>query len=177
MADEPRMFTEDEHLAVLTDRVSKETAELTSERDGLKTERDDLATKLDVETAAKTAAETRAQAAEDALAAFKQEIADREAAASRKDERVKALKEAAPHLGDAYFEDEARIQRICAMDDEHFAAHAADLGATKPEGFVAPAAAPRETAMQGDPAGGKPTQSAASTVLLGRFGGGLTKEA
>ena len=63
MADEQKSYTEDEHLAILADRVTKETASLTGERDSLKDSHDTLATKLDVETAAKDAEKKEAPAA------------------------------------------------------------------------------------------------------------------
>lgn len=179
MADDPnadKTFTLSEHTAILADRVSTETAAIVQERDGIKSERDELATKLDVETAARTAAETAKAEAEKALADFKAEVEEREAAAARKDDRLAKVKEAAPHLGADFLDEKneqasARIVRIVAMADEAFEAYVTDLGATKPEGYQPPAP-PRETAMVGDPAGGGGSTSAASTVLLGRFGGG-----
>lgn len=177
MADEPtpRMFSETEHLAILADRVTAETATITQDRDAIKSDRDDLATKLDVETAAKTAAETRATEAETALQAFKDEVQAEREAASRKDERLGKVKEAAPHLGEEFLDEareeaKARIVRIVAMDDDAFTAYVTDLGATKPEGYVAPVTPPRQTAMVGagatQPTGGEATRS----VLLGRYG-------
>lgn len=181
MADEPtpRVFTEDEHIAVLAHQVQTETAAITGERDVLKSDRDDLATKLDIETAAKTAAETRATEAETALQTFKDQVESEREAASRKDERLGKVKEAAPHLGEDFLDEareeaQARVARIVAMDEDAFTAYVADLGATKPEGFAAPpappAGAPRQTAMVGEPPAPSSGTSAARAVLTGRFG-------
>ena len=166
MAD-PKSFTEDEHLAILEDRVNRETADLTAERDQLKSEKAELESKLDVETAAKVAAEQRATAAEEALENFKQEVADREAAAAKKSERLEKAREAAKHLDDKFFEDEKRVERIVAMSDESFEGYVADLAETaKVAGTPGAGSVPRETAMQGSPAGGTEKVAAAGQSFL-----------
>ena len=66
MADD-KQYSESEHIAILEDRVNRETAEVTAERDQLKSEKAELESKLDVETAAKVAADKRAEDAEKAL--------------------------------------------------------------------------------------------------------------
>lgn len=178
MAD--KTFTEDEHLAILTDRVAKETADLTEAKTGLESTVTELQSKLDVAESAKTAAEQERDAARTELVDFKAEIEQREAAAARKDERLGQVKEVAAHLGEDFFTDEARISRIVAMDDGTFEGYLGDLKATAPTGTTVVTGAPRETAMQG--AGstaatgttGKP--SAARGVFLGRFGAAPTQE-
>lgn len=179
MADEPtpRTFTEDEHLAILTDRVSTETAAITEARDELKSERDDLATQLDVEKAARAAAETERDEAKNELQTFKDQVEAEREAASRKDERLGKVKEAAPHLGEDFLNEEreeakARVARIVAMDDETFTAYVADLGATKPEGYQPSPTPPRQTAMVG--AGAQPPAASegganSRALLLGRY--------
>lgn len=167
MADD-KTFTEDEHLAILSDRVTKETAELTAARDQLATEKTELETKLDVETSAKTAAEQRATEAEKALEDFKVSIESEREAAARKDERVKKVRETAAHLDDKFFEDEKRVARIVAMADEDFEGYLADLAVTaKAPTKTTTTTVPRETAMQGDPVGvGANGSSAARDFLL-----------
>ena len=177
MAD-PKTYTEDEHLAVLESRVARETADLTAERDQLTSEKAELESKLDVETAAKVAAEKRAEDAEKALEDFKAEVADREAAAERKDQRLEKAREAAKHLDDDFFNDEKRVERIVAMSDEVFEGYVNDLAATaKVAGNPGIGSVPLETAMQGAPAGGEEKVGAAGqSFLLRRFVATATKE-
>jgi hypothetical protein len=154
MADD-KQYSESEHLAILEDRVNRETAEVTAERDQLKSEKAELESKLDVETAAKVAADKRAEDAEKALEDFKAEVAAKEEAAAKKGERLEKAREAAKHLDDDFFTDEARVTRIVAMSDEVFEGYVADLAATaKVAGNAGNGTVPRETAMQGSPAGG-----------------------
>jgi actin-related protein len=167
MADSDKTYSESEHIAILADRVSTETASLTAERDQLATEKSDLQTQLDVAESAKTAAELRAEKAEKDLEDFKAEIQEREAAAVRKDERLTKVRESAKHLGEDFFKDEDRVNRIVAMKDEEFAGYLGDIAATS-TGAPASVEAPRETAMQGDD-GDKGSTSAARSHLLGRY--------
>ena len=171
MAD-AKTFSEEEHLAILADRVSKETASLTAERDQLLSEKAELQNQLDVAESAQQAAELRAETAEKAHEDFKAEIAQREEAAARKEERLKQLRESASHLEDAFFEDEKRIERIIAMADEDFTAYAADLAASGKAVAGSPGvtAVPRETAMAGGQAGSKPVQSSAVPFLFRGLG-------
>lgn len=166
---EPRTFTEDEHLAVLADRVLAQTASLTESVATLTAEKAELATKLDVAEAAKVALETEKAAAVKEFEDFKAELAAVEVAAAKKDERLVAAKAAAAHLNDEYFADEARVARIVAMSDESFDGFVADLAATN----AAPATtegAPRETAINGStvtpPVVDAPVRSAAYDLLL-----------
>jgi hypothetical protein len=166
MADE-KQFSESEHLAILEDRVNRETADVTAERDQLKTEKAELESKLDVETAAKTAAEQRAEKAEADLEAFKAEVVEKEQAAAKKDERLQKVREAAKHLEDSFFEDTTRIERIVAMTDDFFDGYVADLASTaKVAGNTANGGVPRETAMQGAPAGGDEKAAPAGAGFL-----------
>lgn len=167
MAD--KTYSEDEHIAILSDRVKQETANLTAqvaERDATITE---LQNKLDVETSAKTAAEQRADEAEKALADFKAETEEREAASARKEERLTKVREAASHMGEDFLKDEKRVDRIVAMSDDQFDGYLEDLGAT---GKAAPGnpPIPRETAMSGATPSASASKSAARSVLLGYAG-------
>lgn len=168
MADE-KTYSEQEHIAILSDRVAKETADLTAERDQLASVKTELENKLDVAESAKTAAETKVEVAEKALEDFKAEIETQREAAARKDERLNKVREGAKHLDDKFFEDEARVSRIVAMKDEDFDGYLADLTATAvPATAGATTHVPRETAMVGAEAD-KPTTSAARNFLLGQY--------
>src|SRR4051812_24991742 len=168
MADE-KTFSESEHIAILADRVSKETADLTAERDQLQTAKTELENKLDVAESAKTAAEQKAETAEKALTDYKAEVEEQREAAARKDDRIKQIKESAEHLDDAFFTDEARVDRIVAMKDEDFQGYLADIKATAATpAATTTSAAPRETAMAGTGSTGA-TTSAARNFLLGQY--------
>lgn len=171
MADE-KTFTESEHIAILTDRVTTETASLTEARDQLANEKADLQNKLDVAESAKVAAEQRAEKAESDLKEFKDSVEESKAAAARKDDRLAKVKETAAHLGDDFFTDEARVARIVAMDEDGFEGYLADLKATAPAPGSTTTAPPRETAMAGAAAvvpGTPGAPSAAREFLLGRY--------
>jgi chromosome segregation ATPase len=171
MSDDQKTYSADEHVAILADRVARETADLSAERDTLKTEKAELETKLDVEISAREAAELRATEAEGALTAFKAEVQEREEAAARKDERLSKVREAASHLDDKFFEDEGRVKRIVAMSEESFAGYIADLGATGRTPGKTTTDIPRETAMAGDQggAGSQPAVAAGRGFLLRGF--------
>lgn len=147
MADE-KTYTEGEHIAILSDRLTKETADLTAERDQLSSEKDELSTKLDVAESSKLAAEQRATEAEKSLVDFKAEVDTEREAASRKDERLAKVRASADHLGDDFFEDEKRVLRIVAMAEEDFEGYLADLASTS-NTTTKTTAVPRETAMAG----------------------------
>lgn len=165
MADE-KTYSENEHIAILSDRVAKETADLTAERDQLVSTKSELETKLDVAESAKQAAEQRAADAEKSLEDFKAEVETQREAAARKDERLAKVRESAEHLGDDFFEDEKRVQRIVAMAEEDFEGYLADLASTS-KTTTKTTAVPRETAMAGaSPAG---DASAAKGFLLRRY--------
>lgn len=152
MADtaEGRVFSEDEMTAIIADRVQRETASLTEEKA-------ELQNKLDVEIAAREAAEQRATAAEKSLEDYKAEVTAREEAAKRKDDRLAKVRESASHLPEEFFTDEDRVARIVAMDEDTFTGYLGDLtaAAVKAPSTTDPSKPPRETAMKGEPV--KPT--------------------
>lgn len=163
-----KTFTEDEHLAVLADRISKETATLQDELDVIKSEKDDLANQLDVETAARTKAEQERDEAQQELETFKTDLQTLKEEGERRDERLDQVKEVAEHLGDDFLQDEKRVARIVAMDDDAFEGYLTDLRAAAPtEGQSR--GVPRETAMSGAPASPRGEGSAARAVFLSRF--------
>ena len=168
MADE-KTYTEAEHIAILSDRLTKETAELTATVDQLTGSKTELENKLDVAESAKAAAEAKAAEAEKALEDFKAEIQEREEAAARKDTRLTKLRESAEHLGEDFFKDEKRVERITAMKDEDFDGYLADLSATA-TGAPKATTVPRESAMQNrETAGTTTTTTAAKDFLLRRY--------
>lgn len=169
MADE-KTYTEAEHIAILADRVTTETASLTEVNATLVTEKSELQNKLDVAESAKVAAEQRAEKAEADLAAYAAQTEEAAAALARKDERLAKVKETAAHLGESFFTDQDRVARIVAMGEDAFTGYLDDLKATAPAaGTTAP---PRETAMAGaasTAAGSGSGPSAARGFLLGRY--------
>ena len=146
-----RAFSESEMTAILADRVASETAGLTASVDQLTAQVTELGGKLDVETSAREAAEQKAAVAEKALEDYKSDIAAREEAAKRKDERVAKIREAASHLPEEFYADEARIARITAYDDDGFESYLGDLRETA-KGIQASTSPepPRESAMHGE---------------------------
>lgn len=157
---DPRVFSEDEAYAIAADRVTKETATLTEKVSTLESEKAELATKLDVEIAAREAAEQKATAAETKHEEFLAQIETEKARDARKDERLKKVREAASHLTDEFFEDSDRVARIVAMEDDAFDGYIADLrdaAAHAPQGDGKP---PRETAMDGQKVTPKGPESA-----------------
>ena len=168
MADD-KTYTEAEHIAILSDRLAKETAELTATVDQLTGSKTELENKLDVAESAKTAAEAKVAEAEKALEDFKAEVTEREESAARKDDRLAKLRESAEHLGDDFFADEKRIERIVAMKDDDFDGYVADLAATS-VGAPKSTSAPRESAMQNEHKGSTTSdKSAARGFLLRRY--------
>jgi len=130
--DDERSYTEREHVALLTDAVARETAtlaaaknELETERaaqaatlSALETEKANLAARIDVLEAEKAAFEAERDVATKAFEDFKAELAEKDAVAERKVERVGRVK-AAARLPDTYFTDD-RAQRWAEMSDEQF---------------------------------------------------------
>lgn len=167
MADD-KTYTEAEHIAILADRVAKETESLSTEKADLLSAKTELETKLDVTESAKVAAEQRAEEAEKALEDYKAEVTEEREAAARKDDRLAKVRESAGHLGDEFFKDEARITRICAMTEEGFEGYLEDLKATAKVPAGTTSTVPRETAMAGQepaPAG----TSVSRDFLLRRY--------
>ncbi|HEY5051212.1 MAG TPA: hypothetical protein VII50_09955 [Acidothermaceae bacterium] len=177
-ATEPRTFSETELAALVADRVTRQTAEATKERDEAVARATAAENKLDAAVLAQKAAEDKAKAAEEALETQKLEAEKAAESATKKDARIKQIREVAKHITDeTFFTDEARVKRVIAMDDDAFTGYLDDLkraagNATK-DGGSTPATPPRETAMAGDVANvttptGKATASAA--FLGRRFG-------
>jgi chromosome segregation ATPase len=173
--EDEKRFSESEHIAILDDRVRKETAELQGTVDQLTSEKSELQNALDVAESAKVAAEKAAAEVREEFEAYKKAETEAREAAARKDDRLKELRETASHLGPEFFDEEKngdRVNRVVAMSEEEFGAYKADLGATKVEGskLTAVSTLPRETAMQGQPVQtGGAAPSAAGRLLLGGY--------
>lgn len=150
MADDTgKTFSENEHLAILADRVATETASITAQRDQLKQQFDEAQAKLDAADSAKIAAEQARETAEKSLTDFKAEAEEREAAGKRKDKRMAYVKEKAAHLADDWFTED-RLGRIVAMADADFESYVTDLVSAVPAGGEGNREVPRETAMKGE---------------------------
>lgn len=165
-AENEKTFTETEHVAILSDRVAKETADLTAKVETLESQVSELQSKLDIAESAKVAAEQAAADEKAAHEAFKTEVDEREQAAARKGDRLKKAKEVASHLGEGFFDEESRVARIVAMSDETFESYIGDLAATAPASPASTTAVPRETAMAGATAATPSTTTAARGFLF-----------
>lgn len=133
-------YTEDQHVAILTDAVARETASLSSAMESLEARAEVLTTekasaedaltvaqnRIDVLESEKAAEVARADAAEKAHQDYLGEV-DRTAKVEQaKAERVLAIKAADGTLEDDYFSAE-RIQRWAEMADDQFASLLTDL--------------------------------------------------
>lgn len=166
MAD--KTFTEDEHLAILSDRVANETAELTAKVAELTAENATLKTENDKLEAAKVTAEQAAEKAAQDLTEYKAEVERAAEIAKVRDERATAVKEI---LGEAFVTEE-RAERYAAMPEAEFASFVEDLKAAAPKPGERPPAGSREAAaLGGAPAkpstetGGQPSNARALLAM------------
>jgi hypothetical protein len=144
----PRVFSEDEHLAILADRVMQDTASLNTQVSDLTSQNTELASKLDAAEVAKAAAEKAAADVQAAFDEFKANLDAEKAAEARKTERLAALEGLT--LPEGFLKDEARLARIVSMDDDSYAGWLADI--KESAAAVTPTQAdglPAETAMSG----------------------------
>jgi chromosome segregation ATPase len=166
VSDAERTFTEAEHLALLTDRVARETAEITAVKTQLETEVSELKARVDVLEAEKAAAVAERDTAKSEFDAFKAEIEEKAAVVERKEARVARVKAANDSLPEDYFSDE-RVQRWAEMADEVFEALVSDLEAVK-------VPAPTKTETAAFTGGDSPTagdgKSVFGTFLAARHG-------
>lgn len=177
-ATDDRTFTEAELTAIVADRVQRETANITADIEKLRTENTELANKLDVEISGRQAAEKAKADIEAEFETHKKDVEEREQAAARKDERVKAMREAAAHLDEKFFTDDTRVKRVIAMDEDSFKGYLDDLKVTAGGAPKNNQGLPRETAMEGQQVnGGENTGTAARSFLQRTFVSAKTKEA
>lgn len=130
MSDSDRTYTEAEHLALLTDAVRRETAEVTQKQEKVQAERDELAQRVDVLEAEKATAETARDKLQAEFDEFKTERERADEISKAKAERVDKVKAANDQLPDSYFTEE-RMQRWAEMTEEAFAEVVEALGAAK----------------------------------------------
>lgn len=129
MSDETpkNVYTEDQHFALLTAAVERETASLATAKEELEaqvasltesqTEYQTRVDALEAEIASLTAARDEAvKEFED----FKADLAEKAEVEARKADRIAAIKAANSDLDDEYFTDE-RVNRWAEMADEQFA--------------------------------------------------------
>lgn len=145
--DGPRVFTEDEHLALLADRVARETSVLREQVAALTTAADTLVVERDAAAAARDAATAE-------LAAYRAQVEHERVVAERTGTRSAAVAEV---VVDPAFVTPERAARWAAMDDEQFAAVLDDLRAATTAGAPAASGAP-----------GAPRQTAAFTAAASR---------
>jgi chromosome segregation ATPase len=140
VADEKNVYSEDQHFALLSSAVERETAALseekatltatvetlTTEKAALEAQLSESASRVDVLEAEKSSAESAAEAARQELTDFKAELARKEQVEGLKSERAAAVKAAAPALEDGYFTQE-RVARWAEMSEETFASLVTDM--------------------------------------------------
>lgn len=158
VADDTRVYTEVEHLALMADAVTRETASLADAKGELETQVSDLSARVDVLEAEKAAAESAKDQVQADFDAYKAEVERAQEVEARKQERRKAVEAANEQLPDSYFTDE-RIQRWAEMADEQFASLIEDLAA------AAVAGPAKETAAFSG--GETPTSTEATKVSVG----------
>lgn len=165
VADEDRTYTAQEHLALMADAVTRETAELSSAKETLETQVSELNQKVDVLEAEKAAAETKAADIQKEFDDFKAAQERAAAVETAKQERSKAVKDANPALPENYFTEE-RVQRWAEMAQESFDDFVESIK-------VAPGSEVKETAafVGGDsPTGKTAGEGSTASVLAARRG-------
>lgn len=158
------VYSESQHLALLTSAVERETAALSEVKQSLETKVTTLESekasmagelktandRLDVLEAEKAAAEAKATETATEFEAFKADLAHQREVAEKRTARTERVKAANSALGEDYFS-EGRVQRWAEMSDEDFNVLVADLteaaaAAAKPVDTGQPKEQARETA-------------------------------
>jgi hypothetical protein len=158
VAGDNRTYTEAEHLALLADAVTRETASLTDAKGGLETSVSELTKQIDVLEAEKAALETEKVAVQTDFDTYKAEVERAREVETAKQDRLAAVKAASDSLPDTYFTDE-RIQRWAEMETAAFEALVEDLKAAA----GTPAGAKETAAFSG----GESPKGAADAVTVG----------
>ena len=156
--DATRTYTEAEHLALMADAVTRETAALTEAKGELEGQTSELSARVDVLEAEKAAAESARDQVQADFDAFKAEVERAREIETAKQDRLDRVKAANEQLPDSYFTDE-RIQRWAEMTEEAFALLIDDLSA------AAVAGPAKETAAFSG--GESPTSPETQTVTVG----------
>jgi hypothetical protein len=164
---EPRMFTENEHLAVLSDRVATETSELTAKNADLLAEIANLKIERDTAEASRLAAETARDTVASDFETFKSDSSSAAAIAAVKDER----KAAVTKLTAEDFVTAERADEYAAMEQAAFDAFISTLtAAVEAAGKVTqPTGTPTENASFGGGAPAAPVTPGTKTNVAGQF--------
>jgi predicted nuclease with TOPRIM domain len=120
VAGEDRTYTEAEHLALMTDAVRRENAELAEAKTGLESTNSELVAKVDVLEAEKSTLQSEKDKTQTDFDAFKAEVERAREIETAKKERIAAVKAANDQLPETYFTDE-RVQKWAEMAEEPFA--------------------------------------------------------
>jgi hypothetical protein len=126
--EENRTFTEAEHIALLADAVTRETASLTEAKTELESAKAELVQKVDVLEAEKATLQSEKDKAVADFEAFKAEVERAREVEAAKQDRLSKVKAANAALPDSYFTEE-RIQRWAEMTEEAFLSLIEDLSA------------------------------------------------
>lgn len=169
MAGEDRTYTEAEHLALMTDAVRRETAELSEVKTGLETAVSEKAARVDVLEAEKTALEAEKAALQKDFDDFKAQVERAREIELAKQDRVAKIKAANEQLPEAYFTEE-RIQAWAEMDEATFAIVV--------DGLTALAGAPAQKETAAFSGGTTPTSDDKATVgrIFAARRGGVAKQ-
>lgn len=130
VAGEDRTYTEAEHLALMADAVTRETAAVREAKESAEATLGELKGRVDVLEAEKAAAETKVSEVQAAFDTFKADVERAREVETAKKDRLDKVKAAHDGLPDSYFTDE-RIQRWAEMTEEAFASLIDDLAAAK----------------------------------------------
>lgn len=178
-----RTFSQTEHIALLTDAVTRETAALTTAKEDLENQvsalqdekasaNSDLQAQIDVLEAEKANAEKAAADTKVEFETFKSELAEMAAVAGRRTERVSRIKAANSALSEDYFTD-ARADRWAQMAEETFEALVADITEAASATTVTPATQPADAVQQARETaaftGGSAPTSGGGSSLFGQF--------
>lgn len=128
MSGDNRTYTEVEHLALMADAVTRETADVAEAKEVAETKVSELSARVDVLEAEKASAETKLSEVQTAFDGFKTEVERAREVEAAKQDRLARVKAANEQLPDTYFTEE-RIQRWAEMTEEAFASLVDDVAA------------------------------------------------
>lgn len=167
LAEGDRVFTEKEHLAIMANVVSTETASLRDANTALEVQVATLtAEKAEAETA-RAEAEQREKAATDKLAERDAEIEKAAELKTLAETRMATMREVAKHLPAEYFTAE-KAEAWAKLDEDSFASLSDAIAATAPAGGTREVAS--TTIIVGAPAGDKKPVPDARALVRGIAG-------
>lgn len=153
-------YTEEQHVALVTAAVQRETADLSKANEDLKSENADLVKRADVAEAEKATAESERDTATKELADFRADVDKEKEIAARTEERVAAVKAANENLPEDYFTDD-RATNWAAMEQATFDDFVEAIKVSP-----APTAAPQTAAFGGGETPQPKPETPASTAFL-----------